>query len=214
MMLLNWATRSGAWIIEDDYDSEYRFGGRPIASLQGLDTDARVIYIGTFNKVVFPSLRLGYVVVSRKTWCRHFAPRATPADIFLHVVPGGDDRFHPRRTLAPATSAERGALRPAPRRAGRSHPEHRKTKPNPNLRPDLATLHLRTRLNKTRVAILRGIDAGAHRPGDRYAHPPLVFPSAWTSHSQKPLDKDQTSLCSASRVHGSWRPSGGFRPVH
>jgi GntR family transcriptional regulator/MocR family aminotransferase len=63
MLLLNWAMRSGAWIIEDDYDSEYRLGGRPIASLQGLDTDARVIYVGTFSKVVFPALRLGYVVV-------------------------------------------------------------------------------------------------------------------------------------------------------
>jgi GntR family transcriptional regulator / MocR family aminotransferase len=65
MLLLNWAARTGAWIIEDDYDSEYRLEGRPIASLQGLDTDARVIYVGTFSKVVFPALRLGYVVVPR-----------------------------------------------------------------------------------------------------------------------------------------------------
>src|SRR5258708_20306602 len=63
MLLLNWAARSGAWIIEDDYDSEYRFGSRPIASLQGLDTDGRVIYVGTFSKVMFPALRLGYGVV-------------------------------------------------------------------------------------------------------------------------------------------------------
>jgi GntR family transcriptional regulator / MocR family aminotransferase len=63
MQLLNWASRSRAWIIEDDYDSEYRFGIRPIASLQGLDSDARVIYIGTFSKVLFPALRLGYIIV-------------------------------------------------------------------------------------------------------------------------------------------------------
>jgi GntR family transcriptional regulator / MocR family aminotransferase len=63
MLLLNWAAQSGAWIIEDDYDSEYRFGGRPIPSLQGLDTGERVIYVGTFSKVMFPALRLGYVVV-------------------------------------------------------------------------------------------------------------------------------------------------------
>jgi GntR family transcriptional regulator/MocR family aminotransferase len=63
MQLLNWAARSGAWIIEDDYDSEYRLGGRPIPSLQGLDTGERVIYIGTFSKVMFPALRLGYMVV-------------------------------------------------------------------------------------------------------------------------------------------------------
>jgi GntR family transcriptional regulator/MocR family aminotransferase len=65
VLLLNWAARSGAWIIEDDYDSEYRLGGRPIASLQGLDTDARVIYVGTFSKMMFPALRLGYVVVPK-----------------------------------------------------------------------------------------------------------------------------------------------------
>ncbi len=65
MLLLQWAMRTGAWIIEDDYDSEYRLGGRPIASLQGLDTDERVIYVGTFSKVMFPALRLGYVVVPR-----------------------------------------------------------------------------------------------------------------------------------------------------
>ena len=63
MLLLDWASRSGAWILEDDYDSEYRFGGRPIASLQGLDADERVIYIGTFSKVLFPALRMGYIVV-------------------------------------------------------------------------------------------------------------------------------------------------------
>jgi GntR family transcriptional regulator / MocR family aminotransferase len=65
MQLLNWSARSGAWIIEDDYDSEYRLEGRPIPSLQGLDTGARVIYVGTFSKVMFPALRLGYVVVPK-----------------------------------------------------------------------------------------------------------------------------------------------------
>jgi GntR family transcriptional regulator/MocR family aminotransferase len=61
--LLDWAHRSGSWIIEDDYDSEYRYEGMPIASLQGLDRNSRVIYIGTFSKTLFPSLRLGYIVI-------------------------------------------------------------------------------------------------------------------------------------------------------
>jgi GntR family transcriptional regulator/MocR family aminotransferase len=65
MSLLKWAMDSGSWIIEDDYDSEYRFDGRPIASLQGLDMYSRVIYIGTFSKVLFPALRLGYMVVPK-----------------------------------------------------------------------------------------------------------------------------------------------------
>ncbi|MDR3446561.1 MULTISPECIES: PLP-dependent aminotransferase family protein [unclassified Dyella] len=63
MQLLRWAASNDAWIIEDDYDSEYRFGSRPLSSLQGTDTHARVIYIGTFSKVMFPALRLGYIVV-------------------------------------------------------------------------------------------------------------------------------------------------------
>ncbi len=63
LRLLELARHSGSWIIEDDYDSEYRYGNMPIASLQGLDRDARVIYIGTFTKILFPAIRLGYIVL-------------------------------------------------------------------------------------------------------------------------------------------------------
>ena len=63
LQLLDWAQESGSWIIEDDYDSEYRFGCQPITSLQGLDRDRRVIYIGTLTKILFPALRLGYIVI-------------------------------------------------------------------------------------------------------------------------------------------------------
>lgn len=62
MQVLKWASRTGAFIIEDDYDSEYRFEGRPVPALQGLDRTSNVIFIGTFTKLMFPSLRLGYVV--------------------------------------------------------------------------------------------------------------------------------------------------------
>lgn len=65
MQLLSWAARNGAWIFEDDYDSEYRFSGNPFASLQGLDGDGRVIYLGTLTKVIFPTLRLGYIVIPK-----------------------------------------------------------------------------------------------------------------------------------------------------
>jgi GntR family transcriptional regulator/MocR family aminotransferase len=61
--LLEWSRRASAWIVEDDYDSEYRYDSMPIPSLQGLDTSDRVIYIGTFSKVFRPSLRLGYIVI-------------------------------------------------------------------------------------------------------------------------------------------------------
>ncbi|XXY18676.1 PLP-dependent aminotransferase family protein [Sorangium sp. So ce216] len=63
LALLDWARSSGGWVFEDDYDSEFRYAGRPLAALQGLSPDARVIYAGTFSKVLSPSLRLGYLVV-------------------------------------------------------------------------------------------------------------------------------------------------------
>jgi GntR family transcriptional regulator/MocR family aminotransferase len=81
MQLLNWAQSAGSWIIEDDYDSEYRFESPPISSLQGLDRNDRVIYIGTFSKVLFPSLRLGYIVIPEDL-VEHFVAIRTAMDIF------------------------------------------------------------------------------------------------------------------------------------
>ncbi|MBW4448637.1 MAG: PLP-dependent aminotransferase family protein [Spirirestis rafaelensis WJT71-NPBG6] len=63
--LLAWAQQTGAMIIEDDYDSEYRYGDRPIPALQGLDRSDSVLYIGTFSKVLFPGLRIGYLVLPK-----------------------------------------------------------------------------------------------------------------------------------------------------
>ena len=63
MALLNWTSRSGAFVIEDDYDSEYRFEGPPVPSLQSLDNHSSVIFIGSFSKTLFPALRVGYVVL-------------------------------------------------------------------------------------------------------------------------------------------------------
>jgi GntR family transcriptional regulator/MocR family aminotransferase len=60
---LEWARRSGAMIFEDDYDSEYRYSGRPIPALQGMDRSGSVIFAGSFSAVLFPALRLGYLVV-------------------------------------------------------------------------------------------------------------------------------------------------------
>jgi GntR family transcriptional regulator/MocR family aminotransferase len=63
LALLEWARTRNAWIIEDDYNSEFRYAGRPLASLQGLDQGGRVIYVGTFSKTIFPSMRIGCAVV-------------------------------------------------------------------------------------------------------------------------------------------------------
>ncbi len=61
--LLAWAERSGGWIVEDDYDGEYRYSGAPLSPLAALDRNGRVLYVGTFGKVAFPALRLGYLVL-------------------------------------------------------------------------------------------------------------------------------------------------------
>jgi GntR family transcriptional regulator/MocR family aminotransferase len=63
MALLSWAVQTGGWIIEDDYDGEYRYVSRPLPALKSLDVDGRVLYAGTFSKVLSPSLRLAYLVV-------------------------------------------------------------------------------------------------------------------------------------------------------
>ena len=64
--LLSWAARAGAWIIEDEYDAEYRYSGKPIASLHSLDRSGSVIYVGTFTKMLFNALRIGFIVVPER----------------------------------------------------------------------------------------------------------------------------------------------------
>jgi GntR family transcriptional regulator/MocR family aminotransferase len=75
LQLLDWAESNGSWIIEDDYDSEYRYECPPVTSLQGLDRNSRVVYIGTFSKVLFPSLRIGYLVLPEDLVDRFLATR-------------------------------------------------------------------------------------------------------------------------------------------
>jgi GntR family transcriptional regulator/MocR family aminotransferase len=81
--LIEWSRRHNAVLIEDDYDSEFRYSGPPLPSLQGLATGVAVIYIGTFSKVMFPSLRIGYVIappslVPRLRRAKWLADRQTP----------------------------------------------------------------------------------------------------------------------------------------
>jgi len=103
--LLDWAQSSRAVIIEDDYDSEFRFGGRPMESLQGLDRSGAVVYLGTFSKVLFPGLRLGYVVapgwlqesfVAAK-WITDRHTSALEQSIMADFIAGGHFGRHLRR---------------------------------------------------------------------------------------------------------------------
>ena len=63
LRLLDWARDNGAWVVEDDYDGAYRYDTTAVSSLQGIDSEARVIYIGTFSRVIFPSVRVSYIVI-------------------------------------------------------------------------------------------------------------------------------------------------------
>ena len=103
--LLEWARSRGALIFEDDYDSEYRYSGRPVPSLQGLDTHAQVLYFGTFSKVLFPSLRIAYLVVPHDlvpaihaaiVAIRRHAPLPDQA-VLCDFITGGDFARHLRR---------------------------------------------------------------------------------------------------------------------
>jgi GntR family transcriptional regulator / MocR family aminotransferase len=103
--LLRWADRSGAWIIEDDYDSEFRYSGYPIPALQGLDMAGRVIYTGSFNKVLFPGLRLGFLVAPPALLdvfagamdVVSGAATVTNQVVLTHFIEGGHFQRHIRR---------------------------------------------------------------------------------------------------------------------
>jgi GntR family transcriptional regulator / MocR family aminotransferase len=91
--LLAWASRADAWVIEDDYDGEYRFDGRPVPPLKTLDADDRVLYLGTFSKVMFSALRVGYLVY----------PNAAPVTEYVEMAEG--------------SSSAAPVIRPGPRSA-------------------------------------------------------------------------------------------------
>jgi GntR family transcriptional regulator/MocR family aminotransferase len=106
--LLDWAAHAGSWIVEDDYDGEFQYGSRPLSSLQGLDSDARVIYVGTFSKTMFPALRLGYLVVpsdlvdvftKARIVLDHLAATTTQAAL-ADFITDGDFARHVRRMRA------------------------------------------------------------------------------------------------------------------
>ena len=88
LALLDWARDADAWVIEDDYDSEFRFAGAPLTALAGIDGTGRVIYLGTFSKTLFPGLRVGFVVVPAALMDRVVAVRAV-SDRFPSPLIGG-----------------------------------------------------------------------------------------------------------------------------
>lgn len=126
LQLLDYARRHGSWILEDDYDGEFRYDARPLAALRSLDEGDRVIYVGTFSKALFPSLRLGYLVVPaglrgdyvNAKWQDDFGSCGIEqAALARFIVDGGFER-HLRRTWK-TLKERRAALLSGLQRCGR-----------------------------------------------------------------------------------------------
>jgi GntR family transcriptional regulator / MocR family aminotransferase len=118
MALLEWAERVGAYVLEDDYDSEFRYGDRPVPAVQGLDRADRVAYMGTFSKVLFPAVRLGYLVLPRAL-VRPFAAAKWLADrhastieqqVIAEYMSGGHFDRHLRRARAQAARRQQALI--------------------------------------------------------------------------------------------------------
>jgi GntR family transcriptional regulator/MocR family aminotransferase len=126
LALLAWAEEAGAFVLEDDYDSEYRYVGRPLPALQGLDHAGRVIYVGSFSKVLFPALRIGYLVVPDDlvdafTAAQRFGEIHVPAleqAALADFIAGGHLGRHVRRMRALYAARGRTLVRAVRRAAG------------------------------------------------------------------------------------------------
>jgi GntR family transcriptional regulator / MocR family aminotransferase len=117
LALLEWARRKNAVIIEDDYDGEFHYEGRPLESLQGLDREGRIVYIGTFSRTIFPALRIGYLIVPKSLvavftaakWLNDLHSATLEQRTLAEFISSGMYERHLRR-LRRRNAARRGAL--------------------------------------------------------------------------------------------------------
>jgi GntR family transcriptional regulator/MocR family aminotransferase len=143
MALLEWAERTGSWVVEDDRDSEFTYEGRPLAAIKSADQAGRVIYVGTFSRTMFPGLRLGYLVLP-KNLIKPFIAARLSADVHRGTVD----------QVALAEFMERGGFARHVRRLRKTHGERQRTLvseaerflPEVRLQPSRGGLHLVARL--------------------------------------------------------------------
>jgi GntR family transcriptional regulator/MocR family aminotransferase len=215
LQLLDWATRAGAWILEDDYDSEYRYGGRPIAAMQGIDATGRVIYVGTFSKTLFPALRVGYLVVPpslvepfgvamRHTG--HSAPVAVQAAL-ADFIADGYFAAHVRRMRVLYATRQARLVRAA-----------RKHLVDVDLRPAEAGMHLVAELpaDADDVAIaVRALEAGVsvRTLSSHYLERPLRrgLLLGYAGVGEREIDRGVEQLAPVLREHGRRRIRAGVR---
>ena len=111
--LLQWAERAGALIVEDDYDGEFRYDGRRLESLQGLDRRGRVLYVGTFSRTIFSALRIGYVIVPPALVAAFTAAKWLCESPHGDARAGDARRVHRQRPLRAAPAAARAGAAPS-----------------------------------------------------------------------------------------------------
>ncbi len=215
--LLDWARAADAWILEDDYDSEYRYAGRPLAALQSLDAargtgtsseTGRVIYAGTFSKVTFPSLRIGYLVVPD-----------TLVEPVIRVRAALDD--HPSAVVQPALAAfigeghfsahvRRMRTRYAARQEALIAAAHRWLDGALILAPDEAGLHLVARMTPALAERMSDKQAAARAAAginvfalSGYAAEARCDPALLLGYAAVPEDKIESSVRALARALGA-----------
>lgn len=117
LALLDWARRKNSIIIENDHDGEFHYEGRPLESLQGLDTEGRIVYLGTFSRTVFPALRIGYLIVPKSLapaftaakWLNDLHSATLEQETLAEFIDSGMYERHLRR-LRRRNAARREAL--------------------------------------------------------------------------------------------------------
>ena len=215
--MLAWARETGAWIVEDDFDSEFRYAGRPLASLQGLDDGERVIYVGTFNKVLFPGLRLGFVVVPRPLLramvnARHLSDRHPPSltqAVAAEFMRQGHFTSHLRRMRQAYCDQRDTLVRELARRAGA---EVDVESPDHGMHVVAYLRQERADVEAERAAAVRGVIARAISPLYVQAAPRSGLMLGFTGFAPDVIVQAAARLADAVRATPRARQSSGPGP--